>query len=301
MAIDTASGVRDYKNYVGGEWVEASSGETFDVINPATEEVIATVPKMSREDAQSAIAHGARDVRLGRVVRAGARRALADHPAGRREVHRARGRAGRAGDRAGGHDDPRHLDGGDRLLHQPLGLLRPRGRPPAAGAARAGLLPDALLQLRAARADRRVRRDHPLELPARDGRVEARAGAGDGQHRRAQAGVEHAADGAAPGRAARRDRPAQGRRQRDHRRRRVGRRGAGLAPRRSTRSRSPARPWSGGGSCSSPPRRSRSARSSWAASRPTSSTRTPTSRPRWTARCGRRSSIRARCASRGRA
>jgi len=55
MAVDTASGVRDYKNYVGGEWVQASGGETFDVINPATEEVIATVPKMTREDAQNAI------------------------------------------------------------------------------------------------------------------------------------------------------------------------------------------------------------------------------------------------------
>jgi acyl-CoA reductase-like NAD-dependent aldehyde dehydrogenase len=55
MAIDTASEVRDYKNYVGGEWVEASSGETFDIVNPATEEVIARVPKMSREDAQGAI------------------------------------------------------------------------------------------------------------------------------------------------------------------------------------------------------------------------------------------------------
>src|SRR2546421_8579337 len=55
MAIDTASEVRDYKNYVAGEWVAASSGETFDVINPATEEVIATVPNMCREDAQGAI------------------------------------------------------------------------------------------------------------------------------------------------------------------------------------------------------------------------------------------------------
>jgi acyl-CoA reductase-like NAD-dependent aldehyde dehydrogenase len=55
MAIDTASDVRDFKNYVGGDWVEASSGETFDIVNPATEEVIARVPKMSREDAQGAI------------------------------------------------------------------------------------------------------------------------------------------------------------------------------------------------------------------------------------------------------
>src|SRR5205085_3814900 len=55
MAVDTASGVRDYKNYVGGEWVEASSGETFEVVNPATEETIATVPRMTREDTQGAI------------------------------------------------------------------------------------------------------------------------------------------------------------------------------------------------------------------------------------------------------
>ena len=55
MAIDVEQGVRDYRNYVGGEWVEASGGETFEVTNPATEEVIARVPRMSREDAQSAI------------------------------------------------------------------------------------------------------------------------------------------------------------------------------------------------------------------------------------------------------
>ena len=55
MAIDAAAEVRDYKNYVAGEWVEASSGETFDIVNPATEEVIARVPKMSREDAQGAL------------------------------------------------------------------------------------------------------------------------------------------------------------------------------------------------------------------------------------------------------
>src|ERR1700730_13689979 len=55
MAVDTASGVRDYKNYVGGEWIEAASGETFDVINPATEEGFGTVPHMSREDPQGAV------------------------------------------------------------------------------------------------------------------------------------------------------------------------------------------------------------------------------------------------------
>jgi acyl-CoA reductase-like NAD-dependent aldehyde dehydrogenase len=58
MAIDTSSraDVKHYKNYIGGDWVDAVSGETFEVVNPATEEVIATVPKAGREDAQRAIA-----------------------------------------------------------------------------------------------------------------------------------------------------------------------------------------------------------------------------------------------------
>ncbi len=57
MALDTraATEVRHFQNYIGGEWVDAASGETFDVTNPATEEVFATVPKGDREDARSAI------------------------------------------------------------------------------------------------------------------------------------------------------------------------------------------------------------------------------------------------------
>jgi acyl-CoA reductase-like NAD-dependent aldehyde dehydrogenase len=58
MAVETAARaeVKHYQNYIGGEWVDAASGETFDVINPATEEGVATVPKGDREDAHEAIA-----------------------------------------------------------------------------------------------------------------------------------------------------------------------------------------------------------------------------------------------------
>jgi aldehyde dehydrogenase (NAD+) len=58
MAVDTQSraDVKHYRNYVGGEWVDAASSETFDVVNPATEETIATVPAFDREDARRAIA-----------------------------------------------------------------------------------------------------------------------------------------------------------------------------------------------------------------------------------------------------
>src|SRR5437868_7789902 len=45
-----------YKNFVGGEWVESASGETMDVINPATGETIADVPKGSAEDVDRAVA-----------------------------------------------------------------------------------------------------------------------------------------------------------------------------------------------------------------------------------------------------
>jgi len=58
MAIDTSprTQIRHYKNYIGGEWVDAESGETFEIVNPATEDVIATVPNGSRDDAKRAIA-----------------------------------------------------------------------------------------------------------------------------------------------------------------------------------------------------------------------------------------------------
>ncbi|MFJ4027530.1 NAD-dependent succinate-semialdehyde dehydrogenase [Paenarthrobacter sp. NPDC089989] len=41
--------------FIDGEWVEAASGARFDVVNPATEEVIATVADGGPEDAQRAI------------------------------------------------------------------------------------------------------------------------------------------------------------------------------------------------------------------------------------------------------
>src|SRR5262249_30186253 len=40
---------------VGGEWVEAASGETFETLNPATEELLATVPQAGVEDVDRAV------------------------------------------------------------------------------------------------------------------------------------------------------------------------------------------------------------------------------------------------------
>ncbi len=44
-----------YQMLIGDQWVDAASGETYDVLDPSTEDVIATVPKASREDARTAI------------------------------------------------------------------------------------------------------------------------------------------------------------------------------------------------------------------------------------------------------
>jgi len=52
--VATAAGT-EYRLFIGGSWDEAQSGTTFEVINPATLEVIATVPNGGRSDMQRAI------------------------------------------------------------------------------------------------------------------------------------------------------------------------------------------------------------------------------------------------------
>jgi acyl-CoA reductase-like NAD-dependent aldehyde dehydrogenase len=41
--------------YIGGEWIDSASGETFERISPVTGEVLASLPRANREDAQAAI------------------------------------------------------------------------------------------------------------------------------------------------------------------------------------------------------------------------------------------------------
>ena len=41
--------------YVNGKWITSSDGETIDVFNPATEELLASVPNGSADDAVKAI------------------------------------------------------------------------------------------------------------------------------------------------------------------------------------------------------------------------------------------------------
>jgi len=47
--------VQTYQQFIGGEWVDSASGQTLDVVNPATDEVVARVPASDVEDVDRAV------------------------------------------------------------------------------------------------------------------------------------------------------------------------------------------------------------------------------------------------------
>ena len=49
-------GAKTFQNYVGGEWVDAASGETFESTSPANGEAIGTFPRSGAEDVARAVA-----------------------------------------------------------------------------------------------------------------------------------------------------------------------------------------------------------------------------------------------------
>jgi malonate-semialdehyde dehydrogenase (acetylating)/methylmalonate-semialdehyde dehydrogenase len=53
--MTTTAGVQTLKNYIGGRWVESTSGKTEVVPNPATGEILAYVPISGREDLNEAV------------------------------------------------------------------------------------------------------------------------------------------------------------------------------------------------------------------------------------------------------
>jgi 1-pyrroline dehydrogenase len=52
---DTLERVKTYKQFIGGEFVDAADGRTVDVINPANDDVIASVPASAQEDVDRAV------------------------------------------------------------------------------------------------------------------------------------------------------------------------------------------------------------------------------------------------------
>jgi acyl-CoA reductase-like NAD-dependent aldehyde dehydrogenase len=49
-------GAKTFKNYIGGEWVDAASGETFESTSPANGDTIGVFPKSGRDDVERAVA-----------------------------------------------------------------------------------------------------------------------------------------------------------------------------------------------------------------------------------------------------
>jgi acyl-CoA reductase-like NAD-dependent aldehyde dehydrogenase len=52
--LDVGALLADGRHHIGGEWVPAKSGETIEVINPATQEVLLRVPRGGAEDIDAA-------------------------------------------------------------------------------------------------------------------------------------------------------------------------------------------------------------------------------------------------------
>ena len=49
-------GTRRFRNYVGGEWIDAAGGETFETQSPATGETLGEFPRSRAEDVDRAVA-----------------------------------------------------------------------------------------------------------------------------------------------------------------------------------------------------------------------------------------------------
>ena len=165
MATTTSA---NFKNFIGGEWVDAASGETFESTSPATGETIGVFPRSGAEDVDRAVAVAKEAFAEWRLVPAPKRgeilfRLRAAARAGEGRAHRPDDARDGEGEGRGGRRRP----GGDRhdLLHGRRGPapLRPDDAVRAARQVEHERPP----------ADRRRRRDHAVELPDRDPVVEA--------------------------------------------------------------------------------------------------------------------------------
>ena len=171
-----------YGLFIGGEFAEPKSGEWFGSISPSSEEKLAEVAQASEEDVDLAVQAARGAYEDGWSSLAPSERAKYLFRIARIIQERSRELA-----------VLESLDGG-----KPIRESRDVDLPLAAAhffyyAGWADKLEYAFPNRKPKPLGRR-RTDHPLELPAADARVEDRAGAGGGEHRRAEAGRDHAAD-----------------------------------------------------------------------------------------------------------
>ena len=262
--------VRD-KIYINGSWVPSTGNGTLEVIDSTTEEVMATIPDGTVEDVDKAVQAAAaafpawsatsREERAKTLVRIGEALAARTDEIATIISHEVGMPMTLSGGVQVGLPAGAFADAAKAAESLPLG----RGDRELAGGARAG---------------RRGRRHHPVELPALPDRPQGRPGPGRRLHGGAQAQRGRTPQRLRPGRGHRRGRAARRRLQPGHRGRAGGGRGHRRRTPRSTWCRSPARPGPASGSWSWRRRASRGSRSSWAGSRPTSCWTTPTSRRR---------------------
>ena len=210
--------VQKHKNLVGGEWVDASDGGTEEVINPATGETIAEVPKGTEADVDRAVEAAKKAWAEWRGVTPAERAELLLKLADLIDEHTeelAEIESRNVGKPLGAARDEMPVCSGQHPL---LRRRRAHPRGPLRGRVHAGLHVDD-----PPRADRDRRPGRAVELPADDGGLEVRTRARRGQRLDPQAlGADAALDAALRGARRRRD---PGRRpQRDHGRRRAGRR-----------------------------------------------------------------------------
>lgn len=52
---EIVAGVPRYRHFINGQWVDSTGKEIIDVENPATQEIIATVPRGTADDADRAL------------------------------------------------------------------------------------------------------------------------------------------------------------------------------------------------------------------------------------------------------
>ena len=172
-----------FRNFIGGEWVSARSGATFDKRNPAdTDEIVATFQKSDADDTREAIA-----------AAKAAQPAWAAMPAPKRGevLHRAANILESRADQVAREmtrEEGKTLPEARGEVGRAINILRycrrrrrPAGRAARAVGARPRVHPD-----QAAPA-RRGRADHAVELSDRDPGVEDGTGADRRERRRAEA------------------------------------------------------------------------------------------------------------------
>ena len=56
-----------YGQFIDGKWQKSTSGETYDVINPATEEIIGKASKANSSDVQKALNQQKKVYKFGKI------------------------------------------------------------------------------------------------------------------------------------------------------------------------------------------------------------------------------------------